>query len=178
MILTKRRYNMANQGASTPKKNIASRVTELIGGTVADLGYTLWDVEFVKEGAEWFLRVTLDSEEGISIDDCEKVHRAIDPILDEADPIETSYRLEVCSPGLERDLKTPAHYEFCKGWDVTLKLFTSLDGRKTVNGVLEGYDAEKDEFTVNENGEEVTIPKKAVSKIKTVFDFDKVDLNN
>lgn len=158
---------MAEKNAKSPAKNIAGKVRELIEKTVNDLGYTLWDVEYLKEGAEWFLRITLDSEEGISIDDCEKVHRTIDPMLDEADPIENSYRLEVCSPGVERDLRTEQHYYSCIGWDVTLKLFSSSDGRKTVNGILEGYDDERKVFLINENGNTLEIEKKLVSKIKT-----------
>ena len=167
---------MAENAERLPKKNIASKVEELISGTVAGLGYTLWDVEFVKEGGDWFLRVTIDSENGISIDDCEKVHRAIDPILDENDPIEQSYRLEVCSPGLERELKNEKHYEHCKGWKVVFKLFAAFDGKKTITGVLESYDPENAEFVINENGNTVILPKKAVSKVRTVFDFDSIDL--
>ena len=155
-----------------PAKNIAGKVRELIEPTVEALGYFLWDVEYVKEGAEWFLRITLDSEEGININDCEKVHMEISPMLDEADPIEGSYRLEVSSPGIERDLKNPMHYNACTGWDVEVKLYTAVDGRKTVKGVLMGYDGEKGLFTINENGNEVTLEKAVVSKIKTVYDFE------
>ena len=155
-----------------PAKNIAGKVRELIEPAVEEMGYFLWDVEYVKEGAEWFLRITLDSEEGININDCEKVHMAVSPMLDEADPIEGSYRLEVSSPGIERDLKNPMHYFACRGWDVEVKLFAAVDGRKTVKGVLEDYDEEKGLFTLNENGNTVVLEKAVVSKIKTVYDFD------
>lgn len=153
------------------KKNIASKVRDLICDTVEELGYILWDVEYVKEGADWFLRITLDSEEGISIDDCEKVHMAISPMLDEADPIEGSYRLEVSSPGVERELKNQMHYDACAGWPVRVRLFAAFEGRKVINAVFMGYDAENEQFVLNENGNELRIAKSLVSKINTVFDF-------
>ena len=162
---------MANTNAR-PAKNIAGRVKEMLEPTVNELGYVLWDVEYVKEGAEWFLRITLDSEEGININDCEKVHMAISPMLDEADPIEGSYRLEVSSPGIERDLKTPMHYKACLGWDVEVRLFTAVDGRKVIKGVLVGYDEDNGSFAISENGNEVVLEKNVVSKIKTVYEFD------
>lgn len=162
---------MANENKK-PAKNIAGRVKELLEPTVEGLGYVLWDVEYVKEGAEWFLRITLDSEEGININDCEKVHMEISPMLDEADPIEGSYRLEVSSPGIERDLKNPMHYNACVGWDVEVKLFTAFEGRKSIKGILVGYDEENNSFTINENGNDVVLEKSLVSKIKTVYDFD------
>ncbi len=155
-----------------PAKNIAGRVKALIESTINGLGYILWDVEYVKEGAEWFLRIILDSEQGININDCEKVHMEISPMLDEADPIECSYRLEVSSPGIERDLKNPMHYKACIGWDVEVRLFTAIDGRKLVKGILAGYDEEANIFTIDENGNSVTLEKSLVSKIKTVYDFN------
>ena len=162
---------MANTNAR-PAKNIAGRVKEMLEPTVNELGYVLWDVEYVKEGAEWFLRITLDSEEGRNINDCEKVHMAISPMLDEADPIEGSYRLEVSSPGIERDLKTPMHYKACLGWDVEVRLFTAVDGRKVIKGVLVGYDEDNGSFAISENGNEIVLEKNVVSKIKTVYEFD------
>jgi len=161
---------MANNSRST--KNIAGKVRALIEDTVSELGYFLWDVEYVKEGAEWFLRITLDSEEGININDCEKVHMIVSPMLDEADPIEGSYRLEVSSPGIERDLKNTAHYAACLGWDVEVRLFTSLNGRKVIKGVLAGYNEETGDILIDENGEEIVLEKNLVSKVKTVYDFD------
>ena len=162
---------MANENKK-PAKNIAGRVKELLEPTVERLGYVLWDVEYVKEGAEWFLRITLDNEEGININDCEKVHMEISPMLDEADPIEGSYRLEVSSPGIERDLKNPMHYNACIGWDVEVKLFTAFEGRKSIKGILAGYDEENNKFTINENGNDIILEKSLVSKIKTVYNFE------
>ena len=86
--------------------NIAEKVEALIRPCISELGYRIWDVEYVKEGTEWYLRVTLDSDSGIGIDDCERVSRAINPIIDEANPIEDFYYLEVSSPGIERVLRS------------------------------------------------------------------------
>lgn len=162
---------MANENKK-PAKNIAGRVQELLEPTIEGLGYVLWDVEYVKEGAEWFLRITLDNEEGININDCERVHMEISPMLDDADPIEGSYRLEVSSPGIERDLKNPMHYNACIGWDVEVRLFTAFEGRKAIKGILAGYNSEDNTFIINENGNDIVLEKSLVSKIKTVYDFD------
>ena len=96
---------------------------------VEGLGYTLWDVEYVKEGSEWYLRVTIDSPSGITIDDCERVHRAIDPVIDEHDPIENAYHLEVSSPGIERVLRTDAHLAAFAGEEVEVRLYAAVDGK-------------------------------------------------
>ena len=95
------------------KKNIAQTVHELLEETVLDLGYVIWDVTFEKVGAEPNLTVTIDNNEGITIEDCERVHRAIDVILDEHDVIEDAYRLNVSSPGIERELRTDFHITSC-----------------------------------------------------------------
>lgn len=154
--------------------NIAERVEALIAPTVTELGYRIWDVEYVKEGAEWYLRITLDHEDGIDIDDCEKVSRAINPIIDEADPIEDFYYLEVSSPGLERVLRKPEHYEAAIGCDVELRLFAPDENkRKSYTGELIAY--ENNALTINEAGIAYTIPLNKVSKVQTIFDFTKID---
>lgn len=158
---------------ATSKGNIAARITELIRPTIEELGYDIWDVEYVKEGAAWHLRVTLDSENGISIDDCERAHRAIDPVLDEADPIEDAYYLDVSSPGLEREIRTEAHFLACIGETVEVKLFTSLDGMKGFIGELTAYD--KDTATAAfalAGGESVSLERKQISRCNVYFDFD------
>ena len=162
---------MAKENAR-PARNIAGRVKELLEETIKLLGYVVWDVEYVKEGAEWFLRITIDSEEGININDCEKVHMTVSPMLDEADPIESAYRLEISSPGIERDLKNPFHYKACIGWDVEVRLFTAYEGRKSIKGILAGYDEENGIFEIDENGTLLRLEKAIVSKVKTVYDFD------
>ncbi len=151
------------------KLNIAEKVDALLRPTVEGLGYVLWDVEFVREGAERILRITIDSDNGIGIEDCETVHRAIDPIIDEADPIDCSYSLQVSSPGLERDLKSDFHFLSCVGEEVELKLFAPLDGKKTYRGILERY--ENGIVTLNDGKESRDIERTAVSKAQTVFDF-------
>ncbi|MBR5632554.1 MAG: ribosome maturation factor RimP, partial [Clostridia bacterium] len=113
------------------KKNIAGTVWDLVEPTANELGYSIWDVEYVKEGADMYLRITIDSEEGIDIDDCERMTRAIDPLLDEADPIEDFYYLEVSSPGVERELRTDEHVKKSIGQKVLAKLFTAKDGQKS-----------------------------------------------
>ncbi|MBQ7161490.1 MAG: ribosome maturation factor RimP [Clostridia bacterium] len=150
-------------------KNTAETVREALGDKIEALGYRLWDVEFVKEASEWYLRFTIDSDEGIDIEDCEKVHRFIDPLLDELDPIEQSYHLEVSSPGIEREIRTPEHFAACIGEKVEVRLFAPLDGRKSYTGILVSY--ENDEIKLDDSGREYVIPRGKASKIKTVFDF-------
>ena len=135
-----------------------------------ELGIWVWDVEFVKEGARRVLRITVDSEEGITIDDCEKLHRAIDPVLDEADLIEEQYYLEVSSPGIERELKTDIHIEACEGWDVEVKLYAPRDGSKLFRGVLMPSD-ENGDIRIKIGEDTVSFARDAVAKISTYFEM-------
>ena len=153
-------------------KNIASTVADLIGPTVAELDYDLWDVEYVKEGSEYYLRITIDREEGITIDDCELVHRTIDPMLDEADPIEDSYHLEVSSPGIERELKYDWHFEAFIGAEVEAKLYAPVNGAKSYRGVLAGYS--EAEIIINVGDTDVALPSDKVSKVNTVYNFEEI----
>jgi len=152
------------------KKSIASHVRDLCLPICEELHLLLWDVEFVKEGADYTLRITIDSAEGITIDDCERMTRAIDPVLDEDDPIECSYRLEVSSPGVERVLSRPEHYTAMLGAKVEVKLFTQINDTKTHVGILSAY-ADGD-VTIDENGESITFPKSNVAKVQTVFEWN------
>ena len=158
---------------AAPKKNIAERVAELIAPTVTGLGYELWDVVYEKEGPQYYLRVTIDKFEGITIDDCERVHRAIDPLLDEANPIENAYNLEVSSPGIERELRLPRHIlEFTgTGERVELRFFAPQDGKKSLTGTIEAYDEENDVITLLSGGEKYDIPRGKCALIRTVYDF-------
>lgn len=149
------------------KKSIKETVREAILPTVSELGYRIWDVTYQKIGADYHLEITIDSDAGINIDDCEKVHRAIDPILDEIDPIEDFYYLEVSSPGIERELKNDEHIELSIGQKVLCKLFTAKDGRKSITGTLAGQD--KDSVTVDEDGVETVIQKNEIAKLTTVY---------
>lgn len=121
-------------------KKITELTAELAAPAVAEAGCTLWDVEYVKEGGTWYLRVLLDKEGGVDILDCEKVSRTLSDLLDEADPIEGSYTLEVSSAGAERPLKRPGDFQRFMGSPVTVKLYKARNGRKEFAGVLAGYD--------------------------------------
>ena len=158
---------MKNSG----NKNIASTVRELISATAEELGYYIWDVEFVKEAADKYLRITIDNEEGITIEDCEKFHRAIDPVLDEADPISEAYILEVSSPGIERELKCDDHIFACVDWDVEVKLYAPKDGAKAFRGVLLGMDESLESVVISQNGKELAFKKSEIAKLSTYFDF-------
>ena len=137
-----------------------------------ELGYFLWDVEYVKEGADMYLRITIDGEDGITIEDCERMHRAIDPLLDEADPIAEAYHLEISSPGIERDLKNDMQIEACQGWDVELRLYAPVDGAKSFLGTLVGLDEDGNVvISCAGDGENRRFPRAAVASLKTHYDF-------
>ena len=150
--------------------SVVTVVTDLITPVADELGYFIWDVEFVKEGGKKILRVTIDNEDGITIEDCEKLHRAIDPVLDEADPIEEAYYLEVSSPGIERDLKTDMHILACEGWDVEVRLYAPVDNSKIFRGKLMEL-GEGGEIRIDANGTVREFQRAAVAKIQTYFEF-------
>ncbi len=116
---------------------ISDKIFMLIKDAVEDCGVELWDVRYLKEGASWYLRVFIDKDSGIGIDDCTNVSHAIDPIIDQADPIKDSYYLEVCSPGIERELTRPEHFKKFSGHTVRLKLYKAIDSKKEFTGTLE-----------------------------------------
>ena len=118
---------------------IAQTVYDLALPLTREQGLELWDVEYVKEGGQWFLRIYIDKDGGVGIDDCERFSRAFDPILDQADPIPGSYVFEVSSAGAERELKRPTDFEKFLGSHVELKLYRAVDGQKTYQGTLAGY---------------------------------------
>ena len=150
--------------------SVAETVRRLAEPIAEELGCWLWDVEFVKEGARRVLRITIDSEEGVNIEDCEKLHRAIDPVLDEADPIEEQYYLEVSSPGLERELKNDDHIFACEGWDVEVRLYAPLNGSKLYRGTLLPL-AENGDVRIDASGTEMTFPRQSVAKLMTYFEI-------
>ena len=149
------------------KKSVKETVREAIAPTVAELGYRIWDITFTKIGADYHLEITIDNDRGINIDDCEKVHRAIDPILDEVDPIEDFYYLEVSSPGIERELRTEEHILLTLGSLVEAKLFAPLDGRKSIVGTLESF--EDGTVVINEDGTPISLPRASISKLATLY---------
>ena len=144
---------------------VADAVRPMVLPITESLGLDLWDVEFVKEGSEYFLRIYIDRESGVGIEDCEAVSRALDPLLDEADPIPQSYHLEVCSAGLVRDLKTTAHIRRFLGREAELRLYQATDGLPKKSKVLL-IGADDDTLTVSSSGTEYTLDRKNVAKIK------------
>ena len=150
--------------------SISEKVSLIAEPLAEELGFFLWDVEYVKEGGRKVLRITIDSEEGITIDDCEKMHRALDPLLDEADPIEEAYYLEVSSPGIERELKNDMHIEACEGWDVEVKLYAPIDGAKTFKGKLLTL-GDDGEVRIESLGKILEFPRASVAKLQTYYQF-------
>lgn len=146
--------------------NTAEAVWLLAQPVVTAMGLQLWDVRFVKEGAQWYLRIFIDKEGGVCIEDCEAVSRALDQPLDEADLIEQSYCLEVCSPGLERELIREEHFEKFIGADVLVHMIRPIEPLgKEFGGILKA--ADKHTFTVSDGGEnEITIHKKDAAWVK------------
>lgn len=145
-----------------------AKVTELVAALAAPIaeqnGCTLWDVEYVREAGQWFLRVYIDKPEGISINDCEAVSRPLSNALDEADPIEGSYTLEVSSAGADRALKKPEHFAQFQGAEVEVKLYRARDGRKDYVGLLESY--EDGDVTLNVGGAPMKFEKKELALVR------------
>lgn len=148
---------------------VTELVTQLALPVVESCGCSLWDVEYVREGSEYFLRLYLDKEGGVDINDCEAVSRAMDPILDEADPISTSYHFEVCSAGLERTLKRPSDFARFMGSNITVKLYRPRNGLKEIPCVLTGYDDGK--LTVTAGKETITFEKSEVALVRLRVEF-------
>ena len=132
-------------------------------------GCSLWDVEYVREGSERFLRLYIDKETGVDITDCEAISRALDPILDEKDPIQGSYHFEVCSAGLERTLKRPSDFERFMGSAITVKLYRPRNGLKEIPCVLTGY--ENGKITVEAGKETITFEKSEVALVRLRVEF-------
>ena len=148
---------------------ITEQVWQFAEPLVKENGCSLWDVEYVREGGEWFLRLYIDKEGGVDIDDCENVSRAVDPVLDEKDPIPESYRFEVCSTGLERQLKRPLDFERFMGEPILLKTYQPKNGTKEFPGVLAGYD--NGAVTVDMNGTPLTFEKTEIALVRLRVEF-------
>ena len=133
-------------------------------------GFELVDVEWVKEGANWYLRAYIDKENGITVDDCEEVSRALSDLLDEEDFISENYILEVSSPGLDRPLKKEKDFARSIGKDVEIRLYTAIDKQKEFTGTLTSYDADSVTITM-EDGSERTFEKSGIALIRLAFDF-------
>ena len=144
--------------------NTAKKIIELIKAPIEETGISLWDVRYVKEGSSWYLRVFIDKEDGINIDDCTDVSHLIDPIIDEADPIKESYYLEVCSPGIERELIEDEHFAKVIGADVMVKLIRPIEKQKLLKGKLLSH--ENGDVKILLDGNEVLIEKQNISVVK------------
>lgn len=162
---------------NAPGGKIVQAVAAIAEPLADKLGLLIWDVRFVKEGADWILRVIIDREEApVSIDDCVDMTHLLSPALDEADPIEQSYCLEVSSPGIERELTRPEHFTYCLGWPVRVGLFAPIDGQREIAGILEGY--EEGALTLRtEEDAIITLEKKAYSAVHVIDDGEDIEEN-
>ena len=149
--------------------NIEEKVEALIAKQVHDLGYEIYDVEYVKEGKDYFLRIFIDKPEGIDLNDCEKVSGGINELLDEADYIKDPYFLEVSSPGIERILRKEKHFDDNIGNNLELKLFKPINKKKSIIGILKRYN--KEFITIEVDDEELYIDRKNISVVKTVYEW-------
>ena len=148
---------------------ITEQVAAFAQPSVEEHGCSLWDVEYVREGADYILRLYIDKEGGVDISDCEAVSRAVDPILDEKDPIPGSYQFEVCSAGLERALKRPSDFQQFMNSPVTVKLYRPHNGLKEIPGILRGY--EDGRVTVEAGKETITFEKSQVALVRLRVEF-------
>ena len=149
--------------------NIEERTEEIIKPIIQNLGYSIYDIQYVKEGKDYYLRIFIDSKNGIGLEDCEKVNNAITDILDEKDYIKESYFLEISSPGIERILRKEQHLKDNIGNKVSVSLFKQLDKSKQIIGTLEKFDNEN---IYVKDKDVLKIERKNISLIKTVYDWN------
>ncbi len=152
------------------KSEIVARVEEMVTAITDEKGFETVDVEYVKEAGQFYLRVYIDKEGGISLNECEEVSRELSPKLDENDFIEENYYLEVSSPGIDRALKRDKEFVKYKGRDVEIKLYKAIDGVKQFEGELVGLD-EENNIVVIINNEEVKFNRKDVAIIRLAIKF-------
>lgn len=150
--------------------NIEEKVETLLKEKIKELGYELYDVEYAKEGKNYFLRIFIDNEKGINLNDCEKVNDGIMDLLDEADYIKEQYFLEVSSPGIERILKKDKHLDLAMGEEIEVNLFKPIDKKKTLDGILTQYD--ESSITMLYENDEITIERKNISLMKLKYNWD------
>ena len=153
-------------------KKVTELVAELAAPAVAEAGCTLWDVEYVREAGAWYLRLYIDKPGGnVDILDCERVSRAVEPLLDEADPIEGSYTFEVSSAGAERALKRPSDFAQFLGSPVAVKLYLNRNGRKEFSGTLKAYDEATGAVTVTVGKDDMVFDKKETALVRLRVEF-------
>lgn len=151
--------------------NTEKRIEELIQPTVTEMGYELIDVEFVKEGPNWYLRIFIDKEGGVTIDDCEAVSKTLEKIFDEKDPIEQAYFLEISSPGIDRPLKKKEDFIKYNGEMVDVKLYKPYEGSKEYTGKLVGYDENDGTVTIEVDDKNIAFTKKEIAGIRLAVIF-------
>ncbi len=151
------------------KDNYEKKTEDLLVPIAEANGVKIYDVEYVKEGSDYYLRAYIDKEGGVNIDDCEAVSRALSDALDKEDFIADAYILEVSSPGLGRTLKKDRHLEYSLGEEVEVKLYKPLNGTKDFEGILKSYD--KDNVTLTSAGEEFSFSRKDIAVIRLKLDF-------
>lgn len=149
--------------------SIEEKVESLLTTTINNLGYELYDVEYAKEGKDYFLRIFIDKSEGIDLNDCEKVNNSINDLLDEADYIKEQYFLEVSSPGIERILRKDKHLQANIGNLVEVKLFKPIEKQKVIQGILKDFN--KEALIIEVNDKNIEIERKNISVIKTVYNW-------
>jgi ribosome maturation factor RimP len=149
--------------------NIEEKVEKLLTDKVNGLGYELYDVQYAKEGKDYFLKVFIDKPNVIDLNDCEKVSNEINPLLDEVDYIKEQYFLEVSSPGIERILRKDKHLKDNIGKLVELRLFKPIDKQKLIEGILENFDNDFIEIKINEDT--IKVERKNISVIKTIYEW-------
>lgn len=148
---------------------ITDQVAAFAEPIVVEHGCSLWDVEYVREGSDYILRLYIDKPGGVDISDCEAISRAVDPILDERDPIPGSYQFEVCSAGLERALKRESDFQQFMGSPVTVKLYRPYNGLKEIPGILRGY--EEGRVTIEAGKETIHFEKSQVALVRLRVEF-------
>lgn len=146
--------------------SLEERVEELLKPVIEEIGYSLYDLQYVKEGKDFYLRIYIDKEEGISLEDCEKVNNQVSDLLDEKSGIKDPYFLEVSSPGIERMIRKERHLQENIGNKIEVRLFKPLEGKKVYEGILNSFNEEMIEL------EEIKIPRKDITTMKTVYDWE------
>ena len=151
--------------------SIEEKVENLVKPIIENIGYEVYDIEYAKEGKDYFLRIFIDNPKGITIEDCEKVNDAIKDKLDEEDYIKQQYFLEVSSPGIERILRKDKHLEQNIGKEININLFKKdNEGNKNYKGILKSYSSE--EIVIKQESQEIKIERKNISQIKTIYNWN------
>lgn len=148
---------------------ITDKIKEIVEPIIEEFGYVLYDVEYKKEGGEYLLDIIIDKEEGIDLDDCEKVSRAVEPLIDDADVIKDAYMLCVSSPGADRELRNDNDYKRNMGKEIDVRLYKAFEGKSKHIGILEYYD--EDKITIRVKTKKISIPREVISVIKQYVSF-------